>query len=188
MTRQDLIFMIQLAIDPSTIYLGYSVMDTDKTIGTDIVKYGLIQLCENIRLQDIRFSDKLLSAYNNFAGLISQYTPDVIALEDQFHTQRKPTVKNIIRITGAIILAAKQKHIPVVMYPPQTVKLAVAKNGKADKDSVASAILKLYEKDNYVSLLRFSDKQSRGRKKTDDIFDSIAINLTHRFTRNGEQI
>jgi Holliday junction resolvasome RuvABC endonuclease subunit len=36
--------MIQLAIDPATRFLGYSIMDTSKTIGYDIVKYGVLRL------------------------------------------------------------------------------------------------------------------------------------------------
>ena len=36
--------MIQLAIDPATKFLGYSIMDTSLTIGYDITKYGLIRI------------------------------------------------------------------------------------------------------------------------------------------------
>ena len=191
--------MIQLAIDPSTKSLAYSIMDTSLTIGYDITKYGLMRIDDNGEFGNIdrggkharkqmHLSDKLLIAYNHCNGLINQYLPDVIALEDQFFSLKTPTVKDIIRVSGVIILAAKQHGVPVVMYPPPDIKKAVAKNGAAAKEDVAKAVSDIYQNDDYVSLLVFSDKQTKAHDKTDDIFDSIAINLTHRFTRNGTQI
>jgi len=189
--------MIQLAIDPATKFLGYSIMDTSLTIGYDITKYGLIRIDdigEASKIEGERccvcpqmlLSDKLLAAYNNCIDLINQYRPDVIALEDQFISSKTPTAKDVIRVSGLIILAAKQKGIPVVMYPPSEVKKAVAKKGNATKEVVAEAVADIYKNDAYVSMLVFSDKQTKTQDKTDDIYDSVAINLTHRFTRNGK--
>ena len=191
--------MIQLAIDPATKFMAYSVIDTFLTIGHDVVKYGLIRVDDNGEVGNvecdskycrpqIHFSDKLLLAYNNCVGLINQYHPDVIPLEDQYYNVKTPMIKDVIRITGVIILAAKQNGIPVVMYPPQVIKLAIAKKGKAIKEAVAKAVSEIYKDDKYVSLLEFSTKQTKAKDKTDDIFDSIALNLTHRYTRNGAQI
>ena len=191
--------MIQLAIDPATKFMGYSIMDTSLTIGCDITKYGLMRIDDNGEFGNmdrggkharpqLHLSDKLLIAYNNCNGLINQYRPYVIALEDQFFNAKTPTVKDIIRVSGVIILAAKQQGVPIVMYPPSDIKKAVAKNGTAAKEDVAKAVSDIYQNDDYVSLLVFSDKQTKTHDKTDDIFDSIAINLTHRFTRNGAQI
>ena len=180
--------MIQLAVDPATRFIGYSVMDTSITIGHDITKYGLLEIGRSKANQDITLGEKILMAYNFIVGLINQYRPDTLAIEDQFYSIKTPTVKNIIRISGNVILAAKQRNISVVLYEPRVIKMAVTRKGNADKAAVAEAVSKLYKDDGYVSLLTFSDKKTKNVDKTDDIFDSIAINLTHRFTRNGRQI
>ncbi|NND85373.1 MAG: crossover junction endodeoxyribonuclease RuvC, partial [Acidimicrobiia bacterium] len=72
--------------------------------------------------------------------LIAETKPQVMALERVFIRKNITNAMTVARASGIAMLAAAESGIPVKEYTPTAVKLAVAGDGTADKDQVASLV------------------------------------------------
>lgn len=66
-------------------------------------------------------------------GLITQYRPDAVAMEQLFFTTNRTTAIAVAEARGVLLLAAEQQGVPVFNYTPLQVKSAVVGYGKAEK-------------------------------------------------------
>lgn len=99
--------------------------------------------------------------------LIRQYSPDLVAVEDQFTNKNPKTTKQLAAVRGAILTACGKNGVPVLILEPTRIKLAAAGSGKATKEEVREAVQNLTP-DNLISYITTF-------RKTDDIWDAIAI-------------
>lgn len=124
--------VIILGIDPGTRITGYGLIKfQDQTYHS--IDYGCIRPPPLLKL-----SERYLIIFNSVEELINKYQPDVLAIERQFVNMNKSaqTPIKLGMATGAVIIPAKKRGMPVYAYAPCVIKRAVVGNGKASKYQV----------------------------------------------------
>ncbi len=154
--------MIIFGIDPGTARLGWGIIDT-KTNNPSALTFGCITT-DSTSLPP----DRLLIIYKELSQLLSKHKPDCVCIEDLFFAKNAKTLIPVGQARGVAILAAAQKHIPVVSYSPLAIKRAITGDGKADKKQVQYMITRL---------LHLSQIPT-----PDDTADALAIALTHAYS------
>lgn len=155
-------FMRVLGIDPGYAIVGYGAIDFTKnrfavlTYGAITTKAGLL------------FSTRLEEIYNDMLVLLEKTKPDAIAIEKLFFNTNTTTAMDVAHARGVILLAAKQKGVPVYEYTPPQVKSAVTGYGMAEKKQVMEMTK------NILSLEKIP--------KPDDTADALAIAICHAHT------
>lgn len=151
-----------LGIDPGYSRAGWGMVEKIKG-NVHLIEYGCI-----VTTEKEKHEKRLLTLYQEIKEVLSNYQPDVAAIEDLFYTTNAKTVITVAHARGVIFLAIAEKNIPVVSYSPRTVKLAIGGYGKAEKrqmQKMVQATLKL-------PII----------PQPDDAADAIAIALTHCFS------
>lgn len=72
--------------------------------------------------------------------LLDEWKPDAIALERAFVGKNVASALRLGEVRGVILSSAGRRELPVVDYPPATVKVAVAGAGAAEKAMVARGV------------------------------------------------
>lgn len=157
--------MLVLGLDPGTTTTGFGII---RVIGAkfNVVQWGLIETLPNDNPEA-----KLSSIYSQLNHLIDKYNPDVVAIEKVFFASNAKTAIRVGQAQGVMLLAAGQRHIPLVEYAPGTIKKIVAGDGRADKKMMQESIKKhLGER-----------VQGKVGKKThfDNAADALAVALCH---------
>ena len=78
---------------------------------------------------------------------VERFRPDAIAIERVFAQHNVSTVMGIAHITGAVMLIAGDRSIPVTLYTPTQVKAAVSGYGGADKAQVQQMVMRVLHLD-----------------------------------------
>lgn len=119
-----------LGIDTSLRSTGYGVLETQ---GSRLVSldYGRIRNDAKLPL-----SECLKNIYLKVCGLITQYEPEVMAVEEVIYAKNAATMLILGEARGAVITAAVNAELPVFEYEPRAMKRAVCGNGMADKDQI----------------------------------------------------
>lgn len=97
--------------------------------------------------------------------ILHTYTPDQVAMEQNFFLKRATTMANTVMTRGVIILACELEKKPITFYPPRRVKMMICGTGTADKKQVQ----------RMVQLTLNLDKAP----SPDDTADAVAIGICH---------
>ena len=146
-----------LAIDPGYDRLGIAVVEGDPS-------RPVLLWSDCIRPEKGTHEKRLARVSVAVTDAITQYSPDVLAIETLFFSINKKTAIGVAEARGAILAAAGIRALPVIECSPQQVKLAVTGYGGADKCAVARMVPQL------LTLPK--------RKRLDDELDAIAIGIT----------
>jgi len=148
-----------LGIDPGTATTGYGLVSAElgKTVAVD---FGAI-ITSPRRSPELRLSD----IYNQLCELIDSHRPDVMAVERLFFSKNETTAFAVGRTSGVVLLAASQRHLPVVEYTPMEIKQAVVGYGGAEKKQVQYMVQRI---------LGLSETP-----KPDDAADALAAAICH---------
>jgi crossover junction endodeoxyribonuclease RuvC len=148
-----------MGIDPGTRSVGYGVVDTD---GARLI----FVTCGTIRpsARDM-LSARLREIFQGLSGVIADYEPDVVAIEDVFAGKGSKSSIKIGEGRGIALLSAGLKHIPVAEYTATRVKLATTGNGHASKEQVQKMVR---------TILAIAD-----RRIAEDSSDALAIAICH---------
>ncbi|MEA1971235.1 MAG: crossover junction endodeoxyribonuclease RuvC [Thermodesulfobacteriota bacterium] len=119
-----------LGIDPGTKTTGYGVVEKGERSILNIA-YGEIRIRRGEPL-----SVCLKKIYDQLVEIITEYAPDVIALEDIFYGKNVKSLIKLGQARGVVILAASHSNIPLYEYTPLEVKKAVVGYGRAEKMQV----------------------------------------------------
>lgn len=144
-----------IGIDPGYAIVGYGVVDYAKN-RFGVVGYGAITTKAKTP-----FEDRLEVIYNDMLEVIDMYKPDHLAIEKLYFNTNSTTAIDVAQARGVIVLAAKQKGVPVFEYTPLQVKQAVTGYGRAEKHQVMEMVKGL------LSL--------KAVPKPDDTADALAI-------------
>ncbi len=112
---------------------------------------------------------RLQIIYGELQSLISEYKPEELSIEELFFNNNAKTAFVVGQARGVVILAAAQANIPVAIYTPLQVKMALTGYGRAEKNQVGQMV---------KIVLGLS-----AVPKPDDTADALAIALTHAFSR-----
>jgi crossover junction endodeoxyribonuclease RuvC len=117
-----------LGIDPGTRLTGFGIIQGEKQ-GQYIVS-GCIRTKTDtmpLRLQEI---------YQGVSEIITQYQPDVLAIEQIFVSRNANSALKLGQARGVAIVACVQQGLTVYEYMPNRIKQAIVGVGHAQKSQV----------------------------------------------------
>jgi crossover junction endodeoxyribonuclease RuvC len=120
-----------LGIDPGLTRCGYAVVDADGPRGGIPIALGVIRTPTSEALPW-----RLAMLREEFARLIGEFTPDVVAVEQVFFQVNVRTAMGVGQASGLALAEAAHAGCDVVQYTPSQVKDAVAGWGAASKEQV----------------------------------------------------
>jgi len=106
--------------------------------------------------------------------IIDIWEPDEFAIETLFFKENRKSALLVAEAFGVVVYEVAQKNIPVFLYSPMEVKIAVTSYGRSDKNHVKSMVERLVK----------IEKVTRSNI-LDDEYDAIAIGLTHNASRKN---
>ncbi len=152
-----------LGIDPGIGRTGWGVITNHKSQITN-QNFGCIETLVNDAL-----SNRLFALHDEIVNIIEEYKPNELAIEELFFNTNAKTALIVGQARGVVLLAAAQKNLPVFVYTPLQVKMALTGYGRAEKNQIGIMV---------KTLLHLSSIP-----KPDDTADALAIALTHAFSR-----
>lgn len=152
-----------LGVDPGIARTGWGVIEYQKSKIKN-QKYGCIETAAGLDP-----SQRLKYIYDSVANTIEEHKPDVLAVEELFFNTNVKTAFIVGQARGVILLAAAQKNLPISIYTPLQVKIAVAGYGRAAKFQMGQMI---------KTILKLNSIP-----KPDDVVDALAVALTHAFSQ-----
>lgn len=155
--------MIILGIDPGSYNVGYGILQINKR---KIIAAGCDTLIVN-RKTDL--AHRLTEIYKGIDKIISEYKPDIAAVETIFYGKNIKSAFTLGHARGVAMLAIAQHDIQIAEYSPREVKKSVVGNGNASKEQVGYMVQKILKLNN--------------KPKTEDAADALAIALCH-FNKN----
>jgi len=157
---------IILGIDPGTLVMGYAII---------VVENDKIRM---LKMDVLKLSGKknnfqrLELIYKKVEEIISQFKPDLFAIEAPFFGKNVQSMLKLGRAQGVAIAAAISAGLDVCEYSPKKVKQAVTGNGNADKEQVWKVLQHILEiRDDRLSLF--------------DASDALAVAVCHHFQRRS---
>jgi len=141
--------------------------------GSRITGFGLVEVRQGrlyyvasgcIRTQEKEFPLRLKVIFEELAGVIRQYRPELMAIEQVFVKNNVSSALKLGQARGAAICAGVTEGLAVSEYAPTQVKQAVVGNGRATKAQVQHMV---------TALLQLSGQPQ------EDAADALAIALCH---------
>lgn len=158
--------MIIIGIDPGSRVTGYGILRSDGTKDV-VIDYGCIRPSPKMLL-----TDRYLAIYEGVSELIDRYQANELAVETQYVKENVQSALKLGMARGAVMIAARQKNLPVFEYAPTKAKLAVTGTGRASKFQVQGMVKLLL---NLVSI-----------PQPEDAADALAIALCHAHAARNE--
>ena len=126
-----------LGVDPGTVAMGYGVIDSQgeshRALG-----YGVLRASRTAALED-----RLLKLYQQLLETLDQWHPDALAVEEPFVGGNPQASLSVGRAQAVVLLAARQRDIPVTRYAPAEVKSTVTDYGRGSKEQVNLVVRRL---------------------------------------------
>ena len=123
-----------LGIDPGTQRTGWGVVERR---GTRMHHHGHGTIAPR---RDAPLEDRLLAIFEGLVGVIDEYRPGSVAVEDVFHGRHARSALRLGHARGAALVSAARAGLSVHAYPPARVKRVITGYGAADKAQVAKMI------------------------------------------------
>ncbi len=155
-----------LGIDPGIGRTGWGIIGVESS-KLKVQSYGCIETSLKLSVEK-----RLEAIYQEIRRVMEEYEPDALAIEELFFNTNSKTAMVVGQARGVMLLAASQSNIPVSVYTPLQVKIAVTGYGRAEKSQVGMMI---------KTLLKLTSIP-----KPDDTSDALAVALTHAFTYKGK--
>jgi crossover junction endodeoxyribonuclease RuvC len=131
-----------LGIDPGFDRLGYGIVELQGSKAT-WVNHGCVQTSKeddySFRLQRVR---------DGLKRVITEFSPEVVAVEDLFFQNNAKTAMKVGMARGVILLAIADAGLPLIEVTPNQVKQGLTGWGAADKKAMQQMVqmtLKLKE-------------------------------------------
>lgn len=151
-----------LGIDPGIGRTGWGIILNEKG-EMRVEKYGCIETEAKTEM-----GQRLVELSEKVEDLIKKFKPDAVGIEDLFFNTNTKTAFVVGQARGVIMLAVAKKKLPLAVYTPLQVKIAVTGYGRAEKKQVAQMVKILLKLDSIPKL--------------DDTTDALAIAITHAFS------
>lgn len=124
-----------LGVDPGTRVTGYGVVEDGDGGRPALLECGAIRT-----RSDLSLAGRLQEVFQGIGEIIDRSRPDVVAVEGVFYGPNVRTTVVLGHARGVVLLAAAERNLPVVEYPPAEIKSAVVGSGVARKGQVASMV------------------------------------------------
>lgn len=93
--------------------------------------------------RQLSFPDRLLEIHDTLEGLLSEMRPTEVAVESAYVRKSATAALQIGHVRGVVIVAARRSGATVFEYTAPEVKMAVVRNGSAQKEQVAFMVRRL---------------------------------------------
>lgn len=154
--------MIIVGIDPGIGRTGWGIIEKNHSKVT-AVQFGCF---ETKSAQQP--ADRLRQIYLFVTQLLEEHKPDALAIEELFFNTNAKTALIVGQARGVILLTAALKNMPISVYTPLQVKIAITGYGRAEKSQIGQMVKLLLKLPAIPT--------------PDDTADALAIALTHAFT------
>ena len=125
--------------------------------GTEITGFGVVETCDNgreprmicaamggIRLpKSASLPQRLEHVFRELTAYLEQWRPDVVAVEEVFHSVNAKSALKLGQVRGVALLAAACQGLPVAEYAPLRIKSSVVGYGLAQKEQVQFMVARL---------------------------------------------
>lgn len=129
-----------LGIDPGSRLTGFGVIDFDDDRPTYVAS-------GTVRSTDGEFSDRLRQIFESVSEIVSEYRPDVVAVESVFMHRNAGSALKLGHARAAALCATFGHDIEVREYAPRAVKQAIVGTGGASKEQVQHMVVELLRLD-----------------------------------------
>ena len=160
--------MIVFGIDPGSRVMGFGVINVQ---GNNIrcIDYGVFRGVKRGTCND--FPTRLKRLYEGLVICLKKHSPEVVVLEDLFHSVNSKTTLRLGQARGVALLAAANSGASIFEYSPLEVKKAVVGYGRADKQQIQMMVARL---------LRLEKTP-----KPYDAADALAVAICHTLRSSG---
>ena len=155
-----------IGIDPGYAIVGFGVIEYNKA-SFKAVQYGAVTTPA-----DMDFNSRLKVIYDDISYILDSFKPEYLAIERLYFTTNQKTAIDVAEARGVILLAARQRNIPIFEYTPLQVKQSVTGYGKAIKKQVQEMTKRIL---NLPEI-----------PKPDDTADALAIAVCHAHSYNSK--
>lgn len=151
-----------IGIDPGIGRTGWGIIGIESG-KLRVEHYGCIETPKEISIER-----RLHDLYKQVTSILEKEHLDALAIEELFFNTNSKTAMVVGQARGVILLAAAQRDMPITVYTPLQVKIAVTGYGRAEKNQVGQMVKTLLHLDAIP--------------KPDDTADALAIAITHAFS------
>ncbi|MBI2195593.1 MAG: crossover junction endodeoxyribonuclease RuvC [Candidatus Levybacteria bacterium] len=154
--------MVILGIDPGIGRCGWGIVNSQLSV-VSCQSYGCIETSSKLPVEK-----RLGQIHREVEKIIKKYSPDVLSIEELFWGTNSKTAFVVGEARGVILLCASQNNLPIFIYTPLQVKIAVTGYGRAEKGQIGKMVKALLKLDTVP--------------KPDDTSDALAVALAHAFS------
>lgn len=122
--------MLILGLDPGSLSFGVGIVRQEKR------RFSYVH-SETIRLRDRDFIERMGELLQRLDRLAAAYAIDQAAMEEGFLGKNVRSMSLLATVRGVAMAALLQRQLPLRLYAPRQVKLALTGYGNADKEQVA---------------------------------------------------
>ncbi len=132
-------YMRVLGIDPGLNITGYGIVESNDAVPV-IVEAGIIRTHEKGTLES-----RLLEIAGELSGIIEQFNPDAVAVENLYSHYEHPKTAIIMgHARGIVFLKAAEADLPVYPYAATRIKKSLTGNGRASKRQMQLMICSIF--------------------------------------------
>lgn len=151
-----------LGIDPGIGRTGWGIIEIQNS-KFKVQNYGCIETMPNSALPG-----RLEALYSEICMIIDENAIEHLVIEELFFNTNAKTALIVGQARGVVLLAASQKNLPIAVYTPLQVKMALTGYGRAEKNQIGQMVKTILQLEKIP--------------KPDDVTDALAIALTHAFS------
>ena len=138
---------------------GFGIINVNNN-QTTLIDYGVIKPTPKDTL-----ATRLFTIFNDVCEIISNYNPQIFAIEEVFYGKNVKSAMRLGQARGASMVAAASKKIPIYEYSARKVKQSLTGNGNAHKTQVQFMVKAKLQMDHTPEPM--------------DAADTIAVALCH---------
>jgi len=131
-----------LGIDPGLAICGYGVLEQKNKTSSklcELIEVGVIKTPKEASLPK-----RLHTIYTEVEGLIREFKPDALAVEELFFNKNTKTAMAVSQARGVVLLAASwHDELIIRSYTPLQVKQMIAGYGRAKKPQIQAMMKRL---------------------------------------------
>ncbi len=126
--------MLVLGIDPGIAKTGWGVVDI---VGQRYrpVSFGVVKTEAKTPIES-----RIHAIANDVGSLATQFKVDAVSMEDIFFAKNVSSAITVAKVIGAIIQQMSLQGIPVTLFTPLQIKMAVTGYGTAEKHQVQEMV------------------------------------------------
>ena len=140
-----------MGVDPGLIQTGFGIISV-RDNQTTLIDYGIIKPSPKDNL-----ANRLLTIFNDIYKIITDFNPQIFAIEDIFYGNNVKSAMRLGQARGASMVAAASKQIPIYEYSARKVKQSVTGNGNAHKSQVQFMVKATLQMDHIPEPMDASD-------------------------------